>query len=119
VSVRPHPTVVAISAATAFSLLGDQMLYAVLPAYFEQLGLTAIEVGILLSANRWIRLLTNQVAHASSPRLPPRLLLACAFSLGAVTTLGYAATASFTVLVSARLAWVLPGRSSATSACSR
>ena len=106
-SVRPHPTVVVISAATAFSLLGDQMLYAVLPAYFERLGLTAIEVGILLSANRWIRLLTNQIAHAASPRLPPRILLAGAFALGALTTLGYAATASFAVLVSARLAWGL------------
>ncbi len=106
-SVRPHPTVVAISAATAFSLLGDQMLYAVLPAYFTQLGLSAIEVGILLSANRWIRLLTNQLAHAASPRLPPRMLLAGAFSLGAFTTLGYAATSSFAVLVAARLAWGL------------
>jgi predicted MFS family arabinose efflux permease len=107
VSVRPHPTIVAISAATAFSLLGDQMLYAVLPAYFTQLGLSAIEVGILLSANRWIRLLTNQLAHAASPRLPPRVLLAGAFTLGAFTTLGYAATSSFAVLVAARLAWGL------------
>ncbi len=106
-SVRPHPTVIAISAATAFSLLGDQMLYAVLPAYYEQLGLTAIEVGILLSANRWIRLATNQIAHAASPRLSPRVLLTGAFTLGAITTLGYAATASFTVLVSARIAWGL------------
>jgi predicted MFS family arabinose efflux permease len=107
VSGRPHPTVVAVSAATAFSLLGDQMLYAVLPAYFEQLGLTAIEVGTLLSANRWIRLVTNQIAHVASPRLPPRLLLAGAFALGTLTTLGYAATASFGVLVFARLAWGL------------
>lgn len=106
-SVRPHPTVVAISAATAFSLLGDQMLYAVLPAYFTQLGLSAIEVGILLSANRWIRLLTNQLAHVASPRLPPRALLAGAFALGTLTTLGYAVTDSFAVLVAARLAWGL------------
>lgn len=83
------------------------MLYAVLPAYFTQLGLSAIEVGILLSANRWIRLLTNQLAHAASPRLPPRVLLAGAFTLGAFTTLGYAATSSFAVLVAARLAWGL------------
>ena len=103
-SVRPHSTVVAISAATAFSLLGDQMLYAVLPAYYDQLGLTAIEVGILLSANRWIRLVTNQMAHAASPRLSPRVLLTGAFTLGAITTFGYAATTSFTVLVSARIA---------------
>ena len=83
------------------------MLYAVLPAYYERLGLTAIEVGILLSANRWIRLVTNQMAHAASPRLSPRVLLTGAFTLGAITTFGYAATTSFTVLVSARIAWGL------------
>jgi predicted MFS family arabinose efflux permease len=102
-----HPTVVAISTATAFSLLGDQMLYAVLPVYFADLGLTGIEVGIILSANRWIRLATNHFAHVVSPRTTPRRWLIVAFVLGTLTTLGYAATSSFTVLVMARLLWGL------------
>ena len=62
-SPNSRRTVVCIGAATAFSLLGDQMLYSVLPVYYESLGLTAVGVGVLLSANRWIRLLTNDLAY--------------------------------------------------------
>ncbi len=104
---RFHPTVVAISAATAFSLLGDQMLYAVLPVYFADLGLTGIQVGIILSANRWIRLATNHLAHVAARHASPRLWLTIAFLLGASTTFAYAATSSFTVLVVSRLLWGL------------
>ena len=81
------------------------MLYAVLPVYFEDFGLTAIQVGILLSANRWIRLVTNHVAHVASFHVRPRTLLLAALSFGTLTTLGYAFTSSFTVLVLARVLW--------------
>jgi len=104
---RHSATTIAVSAATAFSLLGDQMLYAVLPVYFESLGITAIQVGLLLSINRWVRLLTNHLAHVASHRVRPRPLLAAAFLLGTLTTLGYALAASFTLLVVARLSWGL------------
>jgi len=60
---RYRVTVGLVGGATAFSLLGDQALYAVLPVYLEPLGLSAIQVGVLLSANRWVRLLTNHLAH--------------------------------------------------------
>ena len=68
-------SVVLVSGATAFSLLGDQVLYAVLPVLYQDLGLTAIQVGILLSANRWIRLLLNGPAGALYDRWPRRRLL--------------------------------------------
>ena len=45
-----------LGAATAFSLLGDQTLYSVLPVYYGDLGLSPMQVGLLLSANRWVRL---------------------------------------------------------------
>ncbi len=93
--------------ATAFSLLGDQVLYSVLPVYYESLGITAIEVGILLSANRWVRLVTNELAHRSVELTNQRLLFVGALILGVVTTLGYAATSYFAVLLGARLAWGL------------
>ena len=102
-------SVVFVGAATAFSLLGDQALYAVLPVYYESLGLKALEVGILLSANRWIRLLTNDLAHrlAAQPGFGQKALFVGAFGLGAATTLVYGLTASFTWLLLARLAWGL------------
>ena len=96
-----------ISTASAFSLLGDQVLYSVLPVYFEELGLQPLQVGLLLSANRWVRLVTNHIAHRAIDRFSPRMLFASAFVLGAVTTLMYTATWSFTVLLVARLAWGL------------
>ncbi len=96
-----------ISAATAFSLLGDQVLYAVLPIVYDDLGLAAIEVGILLSANRWIRLFTNELAHRVSAHLPGRPLMAASFVLGALTTAAYYFSASFTILLLARLSWGL------------
>jgi len=101
-----------VGTATAFSLLGDQALYAVLPVYYEALGISAIEVGILLSANRWIRLLTNDLAHRlAGPEQTTdgirRLLFVGAFALGACTTLAYGLTTSFWLLLAARLAWGL------------
>ncbi len=103
-AVKP---VVLISTATAFSLLGDQVLYAVLPVLYQDLGLTALQVGVLLSANRWIRLLTNSLAHQAAHRFNPRVMLVAAFMLGAATTAAYANTGSFTTLLCARLLWGL------------
>jgi MFS family permease len=96
-----------VSLATGFSLLGDQALYAVLPVMHESLGLSAIQVGILLSVNRWVRLLTNDWAHHAAERHAASLLLPGALALGASTTALYAVTGSFTVLLLARLLWGL------------
>jgi predicted MFS family arabinose efflux permease len=96
-----------IAAATAFSLLGDQVLYAVLPVYYQDLGLTPIQVGILLSANRWIRLLTNELAHRLGQGAAQRAIFLGAFALGALTTAAYALTSWFSLLFAARLIWGL------------
>ncbi|MEC9239801.1 MAG: MFS transporter, partial [Pseudomonadota bacterium] len=89
---RPSKTVVFVGMATAFSLLGDQALYAVLPVYFEELGLAPIEVGLILSVNRWIRLITNDFAHRMSGRFRSDLLFTCALLLGSLTTAMYVFT---------------------------
>ena len=93
-----------VSAATALSLLGDQALYSVLPVYYAQLGLSAVQVGILLSANRWIRLFTNELAHRVGGG---RGWFAAAFVLGSLTTAAYAYTHSLAVLLAARVLWGL------------
>lgn len=104
---RYRVTVGLVGGATAFSLLGDQALYAVLPVYLDPLGLSAIQVGILLSANRWVRLLTNHLAHRILERADFRFLFVAALVLGVVTTAAYGLTQSFTVLLMARLLWGL------------
>ena len=103
----PSKPAVLISAATAFSLVGDQVLYSVLPVYFDELGMTPIQVGIVLSANRWIRLFTNQLAHRMVRLVRPDVLFVGALVLGAVTTAMYTVTWLFSVLVVARLLWGL------------
>lgn len=106
-SATPRAAVWLIGAATAFSLLGDQTLYSTLPVFFDDLGLQPIEVGIILSANRWVRMGTNELAHRLQGVGDDRLLFVAAVTLGAVTTAVYATTPGFAVFVAARLAWGL------------
>ena len=107
-SVRPpSKPVVFVGIATALSLLGDQVLYSVLPVYFDELGLAPIEVGLILSVNRWIRLITNHFAYRMAERFRSDLLFAVALLLGSFTTAMYFFTSLFTVLFVARLLWGL------------
>ena len=104
---RPSRTTVFTATATALSLLGDQALYALLPLYFQEIRLLPIQVGILLSANRWIRLLTNHLAERLAERFPVNLMLVLSLTLGALLSLAYAYFSSFLVLLVARCLWGL------------
>ena len=104
---RPSRTTVFTATATALSLLGDQALYALLPLYFQEIGLLPIQVGILLSANRWVRLLTNHLAERLVDRFPVNLMLVLSLALGALLSLAYAYISSFLVLFIARCLWGL------------
>jgi len=102
-----HRSVVLVASATALSLLGDQALYAVLPTCYQKLGLLSIHVGILLSANRWIRMLTNHLAERLIHRVNPTALLVSAMVLGAGVTGIYGLFPGFPVLLAARMLWGL------------
>ena len=91
-----------VSLATASSLLGDQMLYAVLPTIYADLGLQPYHVGILLSANRVVRLVTNHLAERSSRRWSLAWLLAVALTVGAFLNLAYGTVTWFPGLLAAR-----------------
>ena len=104
---RPTRTTVFIATATALSILGDQALYVLLPLYFQDIGLLPIQVGILLSANRWVRLLTNHLAERLVSRFPVNLMLVLSLVLGALLSLAYAYFSSFLVLFIARCLWGL------------
>jgi predicted MFS family arabinose efflux permease len=97
--------VILIGLAVAFSLLGDVTIYAVIPVYHEALGLGPVEVGILLSANRWVRLVTNQIARRVLERHRPRHVFAVVLLAGSVITLVYAAMPPFWLFLAARMAW--------------
>ncbi len=102
-TLKPHRSVVLVASATALSLLGDQALYAVLPIYYEQLQLGKFEVGVLLGANRFVRLLTNHVAEVLTRRWRPTAVLVLALLLGAALTACYGLLPIFWVMLAARI----------------
>ncbi len=87
--------------------MGDMTTYAVLPVHFEELGLVPFEVGLLLSVNRWVRLLTNHVARRTLERTHPALPLAGALALGALIAAFYGTGPRFWPFLLARMLWGL------------
>ncbi|MBI3967138.1 MAG: MFS transporter [Chloroflexi bacterium] len=101
----PPRWVVAVSFAVAAAILGDSLLYAVLPTVWPQLGLEVGLVGVLLSANRFVRLVSNPLAGWAMGRLGVRGPFLAAVFVAAVTTAAYAAGLGFFVLLVARALW--------------
>ena len=96
-----------VGTATALILFGDQALYAILPTCASEYGLVPFQVGLILSLNRWVRLLTNHLAERLVHRVSPTRLLLVGFGLGVVLTFTYAATPVFAIFLIARLLWGL------------
>ena len=94
---------------TAVSLLGDATLYTVLPHpdISAQLGITLSMVGLLLGANRAVRLLLNGPVGILYDRLPRRGLLVAALSFGACASIFYALGSGFWPLLMGRVFWGL------------
>jgi MFS family permease len=105
--MKPSRAGVLIALATAFSLLGDQMLYSVLPTYYVELGLMPYQVGLILSVNRWVRLVTNSLAEWMCRHYDLTLLVTIALIFGALLTIVYGFVTSFVVLLIARMLWGL------------
>ena len=101
----PPKPVVLVAVAAALSLFGDMALYAILPIHFRSLGLIPLQVGILLSANRWIRLLTNHFAEKLSGKIDNSILLLAALITGSVLAAIYGFIPPFWLFLSGRLIW--------------
>ena len=102
---RESSVVIWIGLAVALSLFGDMAMYVILPVHFADLGLSALQVGILLSANRWIRLLTNRVAEQLLSRYNARLIFPVILVCGSVIAAAYAVAPGFAALLGLRIAW--------------
>jgi DHA1 family inner membrane transport protein len=87
------------------SLLGDTLLYTVLPVSAASLGISRPMVGVILSLNRWVRLLTNPLAARLYERFPAGALILVAIVLSAVSTAMYALPAALAVFLLGRLLW--------------
>ncbi len=93
------------SMIVALSLLGDALLYAVLPSRPEAFSLQVWQVGILLGANRLVRLGTNELAGRLVRRSRSNRPLYAAVIAGSLITASYALPIGFWGLLAARLAW--------------
>ncbi len=107
-SSRAGIAILPIGLATALSLTGDATLYAVLPTHYADAGIALVSVGLILSANRFIRLLTNGPAGWLFDQLPDRrLLFLASLVLGIFASLIYATTVGLEPFFFARLLWGL------------
>jgi len=97
--------VLAIGAATGLSILGDSLLYNVLPLEATRLGISLPLVGILLSANRLVRLFSNTPVSALYERLGPRRPFVAATVMALAATALYGVGWGFLVFLLARVLW--------------
>jgi MFS family permease len=89
----------------SLALLGDALLYVALPAHAAEPGLPLWTVGILLGANRIVRLVTNGLAATLFNRVGARTPIVAAGVGSVVTTATYGLFPTFWPLLLARLAW--------------
>jgi len=89
----------------AVAMIGDTLLYAVLPLYHEQFGLSLAMVGVLLSLNRWIRLVANSGVAALGERIGPHALMIAAAIGSAISTTIYGLVENATIQIFARVLW--------------
>jgi len=63
---RPPTVLLAVIASTFFVGFGGGVVFPILPNLGAVLGISAFMVGVILSANRWVRLVANAPAGAFS-----------------------------------------------------
>jgi MFS family permease len=96
-----------VGIGTCLSLFGDASLYAVLPTHTAEAGVAVASMGILLSANRFVRLALNGPAGMAYDRWRRRPLFVATLFVGALSTAIYALTQGFWLLFLGRLLWGL------------
>ncbi len=85
-------------------MLGDLTLYVVLPIHVDDAGITLANVGLMLSANRLIRLVINSPYGVLIERIPRRRMAVPSLFLGAFSSLFYVIPGFWPLLIG-RLLW--------------
>ncbi len=104
-----RPVVYAVVASTFFVGFGGGVVFPILPNLGEVLGISAFVVGVILSANRWTRLVANGPAGALVDRIGTRKPFVAGLAIEGVATAGYVVAITSTVpefwFVLARVCW--------------
>ena len=102
---RPERMVLIVGGTIGLAILGDSFLYGILPIEAKNLGIALPLVGVLLSINRLVRLLSNTWASSVFEKLGPRRPFFLAVILALLTTAAYGAGWGFIVFLLARMGW--------------
>jgi MFS family permease len=104
-ATRPAWLVALVAAVVGLSIQGDSLLYGILPLAANGLGIPLGMVGLLLSANRLVRLVSNTWASTLFERFGPRRPFIVSAILGFLTALVYGGGWGIVVFLLARMAW--------------
>jgi MFS family permease len=102
---KPQRLVFIVGLTIGLSILGDSFLYGNLPIEAENLGIALPLVGVLLSANRLVRLVSNTWASSVFEKFGPRKPFIASTALALITTALYGVGWGFTVFLLARMGW--------------
>ncbi|WP_144902980.1 MFS transporter [Halobellus captivus] len=83
------PVILAVVASTFFVGFGGGVVFPILPNLGAVLGISAFVVGLILSANRWVRLVANAPAGALVDRFGVRKPFVYGLLIEGIATFGY------------------------------
>ena len=102
---KSNQLVLAVALATGLSIMGDSLMYSLLPLDAPNLGIALPLVGVLLSANRLVRLVSNTWSASLFRRYGARIPFLLATVLGAIVALMYGVGWGFAIFLLARVGW--------------
>ena len=103
--IKPDLIIASIGISLIFALAGDLTLYAVLPVVAVTEGIHLANIGLLLSANRFIRFISNPVVGYLLNSRRRKNFLVGGLLLGATTTLLYQYYDNFWIFLTGRILW--------------
>jgi len=98
-------TTILISLTLSLASLGDTLIYPVLSSDYQTFGVSLYWVGILLSVNRFVRLVANRVVAYAIQVLGLHRSSVWAAVIASVTTILYGISHQLIILLVARVGW--------------
>lgn len=86
---RPQPVVAAVIVSTFFVGIGGGVVFPILPNLGAVLGISPFLVGVILSANRFTRIVANAPAGSLVDRIGTRTPFIAGLFIEGIATLGY------------------------------
>ncbi len=104
---RGWRAIIGSSSIMSLALLGDALLYAVLPAYAQEFGLTLPWVGVMLSANRFVRVFAYGAIARLTHKVGVRRMCIAAALVATLSTALYGIVQGPAAMLAARILWGL------------